>query len=153
MQELIGSQVLHAWDDTRRQASLKERFLDASLTHRTFCVLPLPDFPVRYTTSVQRETTIPRCDVAHELTSRTHGEKKWLVIVPVFTHLLKLAKSSARLSRSFSRVVPNTPGKKPVMHERIKAKLRENFLALEAPVCPEAMLPTITVALSFQEMN
>ena len=33
------------------------------------------------TVGVKKEKNIPLCDVAHELTSRTYGEKKWWVVI------------------------------------------------------------------------
>ena len=46
---------------------------------------PTANFSVRYrkslTVGVKKKKTIPLCDVAHELTSRTYGEKKWCVVV------------------------------------------------------------------------
>ena len=42
--------------------------------------------PQKYTITdadagVKKKQTIPLCDVAHELTSRTYGEKKWWVVI------------------------------------------------------------------------
>ena len=33
------------------------------------------------TVDVKKKKTIPLCDVTHELTSRTYGEKKWRVVI------------------------------------------------------------------------
>jgi hypothetical protein len=46
---------------------------------------PTANFSVRYrkslTVVVKKKKTIPLCDVPHELTSRTYGEKKWWVVI------------------------------------------------------------------------
>ena len=45
---------------------------------------PTANFAVRYTKSLligARKKTIPKCDVAYELTSRTYGERKWWVVI------------------------------------------------------------------------
>ena len=46
---------------------------------------PTANFSVRYskslTVGVKKKNSIPLCDVAHELTSRTYGEKKWWVVI------------------------------------------------------------------------
>ena len=48
------------------------------------CV-PTANFSVRYrkslTVGVKKKKTIPLCDVDHELTRRTYGEKKWWVVI------------------------------------------------------------------------
>jgi len=33
------------------------------------------------TVGVKKKKTIAKCEVAHELTSRTYGEKKWWVVI------------------------------------------------------------------------
>ena len=33
------------------------------------------------TVGVKKKMTIAKCEVAHELTSRTYGEKKWWVVI------------------------------------------------------------------------
>jgi len=46
---------------------------------------PTANFSVRYskslTVGVEKKNIIPLCHVAHELTSRTYGEKKWWVVI------------------------------------------------------------------------
>ena len=56
-----------------------------NLNARDVVRAPTANFSVRYTKSltvgVKKKKTIPVCHVAHELTSRTYGEKKWWVAI------------------------------------------------------------------------
>ena len=85
MRELIGAQILHAWDDKDRQGWFEGRVHGRNLNARDLARAPTANFSVRYskslTVGVKKKKTIPLCDVAHELTSRTYGEKKWWVVI------------------------------------------------------------------------
>ena len=56
-----------------------------NLNARDLARAPTANFAVRYTKSLtigaRKKKTIAKCDVAHELTSRTYGEKKWWVVI------------------------------------------------------------------------
>ena len=85
MRELIGAQILHAWDDMDRQGWFEGRVHGRNLNARDLASAPAANFSVRYskslTVGVKKEQTIPLCHVAHALTSRTCGEKKWWVVI------------------------------------------------------------------------
>ena len=55
------------------------------LNARDLARAPTANFSVRYSKSltvrVKKKKIIPLCHVAHELTSRTYGEKKWWVVI------------------------------------------------------------------------
>ena len=79
MQELIGTQILHAWDDKDRQGWFKGTVKERNLNARDLSRAPNANFAVRYTKSLtigaRKKKTISKCDVAHELTSRTMVRK------------------------------------------------------------------------------
>ena len=85
MRELIGAQILHAWDDQDRQGWFEGRVHGRNLNARDLARAPTANFSMRYskslTVGVKKKKTIPLCHVAHELTSRTYGEKKWWVVI------------------------------------------------------------------------
>jgi hypothetical protein len=85
MRELIGAQILHAWDDNDRQGWFDGRVHRRNLNARDLARAPTANFSVRYTKSltvgVKKKKTIPLCHVAHELTSRRYGEKKWWALI------------------------------------------------------------------------
>ena len=85
MRELIGAQILHDWDDQDRQGWFEGRVHGRNLNARDLARAPTTNFSVRYskslTVEVKNKTTNPLCHVAHELTSRTYGEKKWWVVI------------------------------------------------------------------------
>ena len=84
-QKLIGTQILHAWDDKDRQGWFEGTVHGRNLTKAEHARAATADFAVQYTKTLtsgaRKKTTVPRCDVAHELTSRTNGEKKWWVVI------------------------------------------------------------------------
>jgi hypothetical protein len=59
--------------------------MDATSAREILRVLPQPiflcDTASQLTVGIKEKKTIPLCDVAHELTSRTYGEKKWWVVI------------------------------------------------------------------------
>ena len=85
MQKLIGKQILHAWDDKDRQGWFEGRVQSRNLNARDCARAPTANFAVQYrnslTVGVKKKKTIAKCLVAHELTSRTYGEKKWWVLI------------------------------------------------------------------------
>ena len=85
MQDLIGTQILHAWDDKDRQGWFEGKVHGRNLNARDLARAPTANFSVRYskslTVGVKKKKIIPLCHVAHELTSRTYGEKKWWVVI------------------------------------------------------------------------
>jgi len=85
MQNLIGTKILHVWDDKDRQKWFEGRLHGRNLNVRDLARAPTANFSVRYskslTVGVKRKIIIPLCHVAHELTNRTYGEKWWVVIV------------------------------------------------------------------------
>ena len=85
LQELIVTQILHAWDDKDRQGLFEGTVHVRNLTKAEHVRAATADFAVQYTKTLtsgaRKKTTVPRCDVAHELTSRTNGEKKWWVVI------------------------------------------------------------------------
>jgi len=85
MQNIIGTQIRHAWDDKDRQGWFEGRVHGRNLNARDVAHAPTANFSVRYskslTVGVKKQKTIPLCHVAHELTSRTYGEKKWWVVI------------------------------------------------------------------------
>ena len=85
MQKLIGKQILHAWDDKDRQGWFEGRVQSSNLSSRDLARAPTANFAVQYrnslTVGVKKKKTIANCLVAHELTSRTYGEKKWWVLI------------------------------------------------------------------------
>ena len=56
-----------------------------NLTKEDRARAPTANFAVRYTKSLtsgaRKKKTIAKCDVAHELTSRTYGEKNWSAVI------------------------------------------------------------------------
>jgi hypothetical protein len=58
---------------------------ERNLNARDLARAPIANFVVRYinslTVGVKKKMTIAKCEVAHELTSRTYGEKKWWVVI------------------------------------------------------------------------
>ena len=82
---LIGTQILHAWNDKDRQGWFEGTVHGRNLNKADHARAPIANFAVRYTKSLtigaRKKKTIPRCDVAHELTSRTYSEKKWWVVI------------------------------------------------------------------------
>ena len=85
MQNLIGMQILHAWDDKDRQGWFEGKVHGRNLNTRDLARAPTANFSVRYSKSLtvggKNKKIIPLCLVAHELTSRTYGEKKWWVVI------------------------------------------------------------------------
>ena len=85
MRELIGAQILHAWDDKDRQGWFEGRVHGRNLNARDLARAPTANFSVRYskslTVGVKNKKTIPLCHVAHELTSGTYGDNKWWVVI------------------------------------------------------------------------
>ena len=86
LQNLIGTKILHAWDDKDRQGWFEGRMHGCNLNTNDLARAPTANFSVGYskslTVGVKKKKIIPLCHVAHELTSRTYGEKKsWVVIV------------------------------------------------------------------------
>ena len=81
MQELIGTQILQTWDDKDRQGWFQGTVHGRNLTEADHVRAPTVNFAVRYTKSLTIGAR-NRCELAHELTSRTCGDKKlWVVIV------------------------------------------------------------------------
>jgi len=80
IQNLIGTKILHAWDDKDRQGWFEGRVHGRNLNARYLARAPTANFSVRYsmslTVGVKKKKIIPLCHVAHELTNRTYGEKK-----------------------------------------------------------------------------
>ncbi len=80
MRELIGSQILHVWDDQDRQKWFEGRIHGSNLNTRVLVRAPTANFSVRYskslTVGVKKKETIPLCHVTHELTRWTYGDKK-----------------------------------------------------------------------------
>ena len=85
MQKLIGKQILHAWDDDDWQGRFEGKVQSRNVNARDLARAPTANFAVRYrnslTVGVKKKKTIANCLVAHELTSRTYGEKKWWVLL------------------------------------------------------------------------
>ncbi len=85
MQNIIGKQILHAWDDKDRQGWLEGRVHWRNLNVRDLARAPTANFAVRYikslTVGVKKTKTIAKCEVAHELTRWTYGEKNWSVVI------------------------------------------------------------------------
>jgi hypothetical protein len=85
MQNLIGKQILHAWDDKDKQGWFEGRVHGRNLTARDLAHAPTANFAVRYikslTVGVKKTKTIAKCEVAHELTRWTYGEKNWSVVI------------------------------------------------------------------------
>ena len=85
LQNLIGMKILHAWDDKDRQGWFEGRVHGRNLNVRDLARAPTANFSVGYskslTVGVKKKKIIPLCHVAHELTSRTYGEKKWWVVI------------------------------------------------------------------------
>ena len=85
MQNLIGTKILHVWDNKDRQGWFEGRVHERNLNARDLARAPTANFFVRYSKSltigVKKKKTIPLCHVAHELTNRTYGEKKWWVVI------------------------------------------------------------------------
>ena len=85
IQNLIGTKILHVWDDKNRQGWFEGRVHRRNLNARDLVRGPTPNFSVQYskslTVGVKKKKIIPLCHVAHELTNRTYGEKWWVVIV------------------------------------------------------------------------
>ena len=84
LQNLIGTKILHAWDDKDRQGWFEGRVHGRNLNARDLARALTANFSVAYskslTVGVKKKKIIPLCHVAHELTSRTYGEKKWWVV-------------------------------------------------------------------------
>jgi hypothetical protein len=63
----------------------REGCMESNLNARDLARAPTANFSVRYskslTVGVKKTKTIPLCHVAHELTSKTYGEKKWWVVI------------------------------------------------------------------------
>ena len=63
MQELIGTQILHAWDDKDRQGWFKGTVKERNLNARDLSRAPNANFAVRYTKSLtigaRKKKTIP----------------------------------------------------------------------------------------------
>ena len=82
MQNLIGKQILYAWDDKDRQGWFEGKVHGRNLNARDLARAPTANFSVRYSKSLtvggKKKKIIPLC---HELTSRTYGEKKWWVVI------------------------------------------------------------------------
>jgi len=85
IQNLIDTKILYAWDDKDRQGWFEGRVHGRNLNARDLARAPTANFSVRYsqslTVGVKKKKIIPLCHVAHELTSRTYGEKKWWVVI------------------------------------------------------------------------
>ena len=85
IQNLIGTRILHAWDDKDRQGWFEARVHGRNLNARDLARAPTANFSVRYskslTVGVKKKKIIPLCHVAHELTRRTCEKKWWVVIV------------------------------------------------------------------------
>ncbi len=80
-----GQEILHAWDDKDRQGWFEGKVHGRNLNARDLARAPTVSFAVRYhkslTVGVKKRKTIANCLVAHELTGRTYGEKKWWVLI------------------------------------------------------------------------
>ena len=84
LQELIGTQILHAWDDKDRLGWFEPTVHGRNLNKAEHARAPTADFAVRYTkllTIGARKKKNISCDVAHELTNRTYGEKEWWMMI------------------------------------------------------------------------
>ena len=85
LQNLIGTMILHAWDDKDRQGWFEGRVHGLNLNARDLARAPTANFSVGYrkslTVGVKKKEIIPLRHVAHEFTSRTYGEKKWWVVI------------------------------------------------------------------------
>jgi len=85
LQNLLGTKILHAWDDKDRQGWFEGRVHGRNLNTRDLARAPTTNFAVGYskslTVGVKKKKIVPLCHVAHELTSRTYGEKKWWVVI------------------------------------------------------------------------
>jgi len=72
-------------DNKDRQGWFEGRVHGRNLNVRDLARAPSANFSVRYskllTVGVKKKKIIPLCHVAHELTSRTYGEKKWWVVI------------------------------------------------------------------------
>ena len=71
MQNLIGTQILHAWDDKDRQPGwLEGKVHGRNLNTRDLARAPTANFAVRYSKSLtvggKKKKIIPLCLVAHE---------------------------------------------------------------------------------------
>ena len=68
-----------------RQGWFEGKVHGRNLNARDLARAPTANFSVRYskslTVGVKKKKIIPLCHVAHELTSRTYGEKKWWVVI------------------------------------------------------------------------
>ena len=75
IQNLIGTKILHAWDNKDRQGWFQGRVYGRNLNARDLARAPSANFSVRYskllTVGVKKKEIIPLCHVAYELTSRT----------------------------------------------------------------------------------
>ena len=71
-------------DDTAHPQQLLS-FVGRNLNARDLVRAPTANFSVRYSKSlkvgVKKKKIIPLGHVAHELTNRTYGEKKWWVVI------------------------------------------------------------------------
>ena len=73
LQNLIGTKILHAWDDKDRQGWFEGRVHVRNLIARDLAHAPTANFSVGYskslTVGVKKKKIIPLCHVAHELTT------------------------------------------------------------------------------------
>ena len=81
LQNLIGTKILHAWDDKDRQGWFEGRVHGRNLNARAATVNFSVGNSKSLTVGVKKKKIIPFCHVAHELTNRTYGEKKWWVVI------------------------------------------------------------------------
>ena len=65
---------------TAKPVSVPEHVVTVPETPRYACS-PQKGSKVFLTVGVKKKKIIPLCHVAHELTSRTYGEKKWWVVI------------------------------------------------------------------------
>jgi hypothetical protein len=84
-QELIGTEVLHAWDDKNRSGWFKGLVHSRGLTKRDLEQAPTANFAISYIKSLpvsrNRNQVIPSARVAHELSERTYGKHRWWVVI------------------------------------------------------------------------
>ena len=85
LQELIGTEVLHAWDDEDRSGWFKGRVHSRGLTKRDRERAPTANFAISYIKSLpsskSNNKVLPSAQVAHELTERTYGKHRWWVVI------------------------------------------------------------------------
>ena len=85
MQNLIGKQILNAWDVKDRQGWFEGRVHGRTSPREISLVPPLPillcdTLTLSLTVGVKKKKTA-KCEVAHELTSRTSCANRWWVVI------------------------------------------------------------------------